>query len=69
MKNIEQLISMQSKVFEDLASGSIDRLDAKELTNAAGKIINAARVKLEYNALIDAHPKMKRIKFLESKGD
>ena len=51
MKNLHELRSELSEVFVELKSGDICAKDAKELNNAAGKIINSAKVELDYYAL------------------
>jgi hypothetical protein len=51
MKNLRELREELSDVFANLKSGELCAKDAKELNNAAGKIINSAKVELEYYAL------------------
>ena len=65
MKNVNELREHLSQVFTDLKSGAIKHTDAGELANLAGKMINSAKVQIEYYALRKESPK---IKFLES-GD
>jgi hypothetical protein len=38
-------------VFSDLRGGAIKHTDASELANIAGKMINSAKVQLDYYAL------------------
>lgn len=40
-----------AKTFEELSSGSLKAKEAKELANIAGKMINSAKVQVEYYAL------------------
>lgn len=48
MNNLKELREELSEVFARLKGGSLDAKDAKELNNSAGKIINSAKVELEY---------------------
>lgn len=63
MNNVNELRDHLSQVFTDLKSGAIKHTDAGELANLAGKMINSAKVQIEYYALRKESPK---IKFLES---
>ena len=63
MKNVNELRDHLSQVFTDLKSGAIKHTDAGELANLAGKMINSAKVQIEYYALRKESPK---IEFLES---
>lgn len=51
MKTAKQLRDDLSDVFDRLKSGEIDRSDAAELANIAGKMISSAKVQVEYYAL------------------
>ena len=51
MKNLNELRNNLSEVFTDLREGEIDAKTTKELANVAGKIINTAKVQLEYYAM------------------
>lgn len=51
MKNVIQLRSELCEVFDGLRAGTIECPRAKEIVNAAGKIINTVRIELEYAAL------------------
>lgn len=62
MKNANKLREELSDVFNKLKSGEISRNDAAELANIAGKMINSARVQVEYFAIRKEIPD---IKFLE----
>lgn len=48
MKNITELREEMIKVFEDLRDEKIATGDAKELSNACGKVIASVKVQLEY---------------------
>ena len=63
MKNANELRNQLSKVFTQLANGEMTAQDASELANIAGKMINSAKVQLEYNQLTGDN---RRIEFLES---
>jgi hypothetical protein len=51
MKNVSELRNELSAVFTGLITGDVKAKDAKELANVAGKMINSAKVQLEYHAL------------------
>jgi hypothetical protein len=51
MKNVNELRDQLSAVFADLRGGAIKHTDASELANIAGKMINSAKVQLDYYAL------------------
>ena len=51
MKSVNQLRNELSEIFDDLRSGAIKTKEAGELANVAGKMINSAKVQLEYYAL------------------
>jgi hypothetical protein len=53
-------------VFKGLKDGTVKHNDASELANLAGKMINSAKVQVEYYALRKEAP---RIAFLESTSD
>ncbi len=63
MKTITELRDELSVVFDDLQSGAIKHKEAGELANVAGKMINSAKVQLEYYALRKETP---TIPFLEN---
>jgi hypothetical protein len=63
MKNATELREHLSQVFDELRSGKLKHSDAAELANLAGKMINSAKVQLEYYALIKETPS---ITFLKS---
>jgi len=51
MKNIDQVRDRLSTIFDQLESGEIDAKKAAEFANLAGKMINSAKVQVEYYAL------------------
>lgn len=51
MKNVTQLRNELADVFDQLNAGIIKPKEAGELANVAGKMINSAKVQLEYYAL------------------
>lgn len=51
MKNVIQLRNELCEVFDGLRSGAVEAPLAKEVVNAAGKIINTVKLELEYAAL------------------
>ena len=59
MKSVNQLRNELSEIFDDLRSGAIKTKEAGELANVAGKIINSAKVQLEYYALRKEAPTLK----------
>lgn len=63
MLNAEELRMKLSEVFEGLRAGSIKPGEASELANLAGKMINSAKVQVEYYALRKEAP---NIEFLTS---
>lgn len=62
MKTVRELRDELAIVFDQLNSGAIKAKDAGELANVAGKMINSAKVQLEYYALRKETP---NIPFLE----
>lgn len=63
MKNVEELREHLANVFLGIKDGSVKHKDAAELANLAGKMINSAKVQVEYYALRKETP---HITFLES---
>jgi hypothetical protein len=63
MKNAEELREELAQVFAQLRNGTIKPGEAAELSNLAGKMINSAKVQVEYYALRKEAPK---IAFLDS---
>lgn len=64
MKNINEVREQLSDVFTELKAGTLTPKEASELNNCAGKIINSAKVELEYYALRKEKPE---IRFLSNK--
>jgi|TARA_R110000744_G_scaffold173945_2_gene292685 hypothetical protein len=62
MKNITELREDLSEVFTGLRNGSVDPKVAKEINNAAGKIIHTVKVQLEYASLTKIKPRIPYIK-------
>jgi len=65
MKNITELNTHLTALYQALKDGTIDVKTASEMNNTAGKIINVQKVQLEYAALRNASP---AIPFLDN-GD
>ena len=65
MKNMTELRDRLAEVFNQLESGDIDAKKATEFANIAGKMINSAKVQVEYYALKKEAP---CIGFLDSQG-
>ena len=63
MRNVTELRDQLSQVFTDLRTGDVKHTDAAELANIAGKMINSAKVQLDYYALRKEAP---NIDFLKS---
>lgn len=62
MQNIKDLRESLADNYTKMKNGEMDISLGKELSNAAGKIINSLKVELEYNELMGIKEK---IKFLE----
>ena len=60
--NINELRDALLDSFGDLLSGNMRAIDAKERSNMAGKIINSAKIQLEYQVAAKREPS---INFLE----
>ena len=56
LENINELIQAQACLYNDVLSGKVKHYTAKEATNAAGKIIAACKVQLEYALLRQERP-------------
>jgi len=50
INNVKELRDELIDVFDELKNGKIGLREAKERTNTAGKILNSAKLELEYNA-------------------
>jgi|TARA_R110000751_G_scaffold16055_4_gene51286 hypothetical protein len=64
MKNVNELRDELGETFDGLVSGSVHPKVAKEIANVAGKMINSAKVQLDYHAL--RQEKKTKITFLHS---
>lgn len=62
MKNVTQLRNELAEVFDQLNAGIIKPKEAGELANVAGKMINSAKVQLEYYALRKETPVIEFLK-------
>jgi len=56
MKNVNELRIQLSEIFMGLKNGTIQAKDASEFANLAGKMINSAKVQVEYYALRKESP-------------
>lgn len=65
MKTVQQLRSELCEVFDGLRDGTIAPKDAKEINNAAGKIIASVKVQLEYSQLRDEKPEIEFLNLTE----
>ena len=66
MKNVVELREKLAVIFDELREGTITTKTAAEMANLAGKMINSAKVQLEYHALRKDEPS---IKFLHVKEE
>ncbi len=64
MKNVNELRDELGETFDGLVSGRVNPKVAKEIANVAGKMINSAKVQLDYHAL--RQEKEVKINFLHS---
>jgi len=62
MKTITVLRNELCTTFQDLKSGTIEPKIASEMNNAAGKIINTAKVQLEYATMRGVRPNIPFLK-------
>ena len=58
MKNVNELRDQLALVFAGLQNGTIPHKDAAELANLAGKMINSAKVQVEYYTLRKEAPEI-----------
>lgn len=63
--NVESLRNNLSAIFDALRDGAIAHKEAKEISNLAGKMINSAKVQLDYHSL--RKDENFKINFLHSK--
>jgi hypothetical protein len=59
MQDVVELRKYLAEVFDELRSGDISANEASELANIAGKMINSAKVQMEYHALRKDEPNIK----------
>ena len=69
MKNMNNLRDRLSAVFAGLENGSIKPSEAAELSNVAGKMINSAKVQIEYYALRKEQPIITFLESSDERGD
>lgn len=62
MKNANEVRQELSKVFERLQSGEIKTHEADAFSNIAGKMINSAKVQLEYQVRRGEEPQIEFLK-------
>jgi hypothetical protein len=62
MKNINSLIQKEVKLYDDVLAGKVDPEVAAEANNAAGKIIGACKVQIEYAAARNEKPEIPFLK-------
>jgi hypothetical protein len=63
--NVESLRNNLSEIFDALRDGAIAHKEAKEISNLAGKMINSAKVQIDYHRL--RKDENFKINFLHSK--
>jgi hypothetical protein len=52
-RNIRELVDSQAVLIRDIKNKTISMVQAKEISNAAGKIINACKVEIDYRSVIN----------------
>ena len=62
MKNVTELREKLSEVWKGMENGSIKPKEAAEYANLAGKMINSAKVQVEYYSLIKTTPNIPFLK-------
>lgn len=58
MENVKELRQEMISVFKDIKEDKIALKKAKELTNAAGKVLLTAKLQIMYNQLMDRKEKI-----------
>lgn len=58
MDNVRKLRDELAKVFTGLRDGNVDYKAAKEMNNAAGKMISTVKIQLEYSHLRGEKPQI-----------
>lgn len=56
MENIKELRKELIELFNSVKLGDIKKGDAKEMANAAGKLMTSIKLELDYAKLIDKKP-------------
>jgi len=62
INNATELREDMLAIYEKIKSGQIDLKTAKELNNCAGKIINSAKVQVEYAVVRNEKPDIEFLK-------
>ena len=62
MQNVNELRDQLAVVFAGLQNGTVTHKDAAEFANLAGKMINSAKVQVEYYALRKEAPNINFLK-------
>ena len=62
INNATELREDMLAIYEKIKSGQIDLKTAKELNNCAGKIINSAKVQVEYAVVRNEKPNIEFLK-------
>ena len=65
MKNVVELREHLANAFEMLSQGELETKTVAEMSNIAGKMINSAKVQLEYHNLRQDTPKIKFLHVVE----
>lgn len=65
MKNAEELRANLAAVFRQLQAGELKPTEAAELANLGGKMINSAKVQVEYYAQRKETPKIAWLEQIE----
>ena len=69
MKNMNDVRERLAAVFAGLENGTIKPGEAAELSNVAGKMINSAKVQIEYYALRKEQPIITFLESSDERGD
>ena len=69
MKNMNEVRDQLAQVFAGLKDGTIKPSEAAELSNVAGKMINSAKVQIEYYALRKEQPIITFLESSDERGD
>lgn len=63
IKNVKDLRDDLINTYQGIKTGAVSLREAKERNNTAGKILNSAKIELEYNSYTKSN---KKIDFLET---